>query len=152
GEGSIISEPMEQDAPEGWNLLIVDDDPDVHSATRLALKRKIWRKRPFNLKSVYSAKEARQLLSEGDYKSRLQVAIIDVMMESRTAGLDLCRYIRTALPRSVRIILATGQAGIAPEERIINDYDIDYYMAKAETTPERLYTAVRACLRSSQDI
>src|SRR5262249_27229788 len=35
---------------------------------------------------------------------------------------------------------------------IINDYDIDYYMAKTEATPEKLFATVRSCLRSSQDI
>jgi hypothetical protein len=52
----------------------------------------------------------------------------------------------------LRIVLRTGQPGVAPEEKVINEYDIDYYMAKPEVTPERLYATVRSCLRSSQDI
>jgi signal transduction histidine kinase len=137
---------------DGWHVLIVDDEPDVHSATRLAVKRKTWQKRPFVLRDVSSSKEAQDLLRDGEYRNQLQVAVVDVVMETDFAGLDLCRFIRAELPRSVRIILRTGQPGVAPEERIIEEYDIDFYFAKTEATADRLYMALRTCLRSSLDI
>jgi signal transduction histidine kinase/CheY-like chemotaxis protein len=133
-----------------WRLLVVDDEKDVHEVTSLAFRRKHWRKRPFELTSCSSAREARAILS--DPSSQFHVALVDVVMETQFAGLDLCRFIRSELPNSLRIILRTGQPGIAPEERVINDYDIDYYLAKTEVTPEKLFAAVRSCLRSSQDI
>jgi signal transduction histidine kinase len=142
-----------QGSPQpSWNVLVVDDEPDVHEATKLAMKRRMWRKRAFDIKSAFTGREARDLLMEGDYRNRLQVVLVDVVMETKFAGLDLCRFIRSELPRSVRIILRTGQPGSAPEERVINDYDIDYYFAKTEATPDRLFTAIRACLRSAQDL
>src|SRR5262249_28620040 len=85
-------------------------------------------------------------------RNQFQVALVDVVMETKTAGLDLCRFIQAKLPVSMRIILRTGQPGVAPEESVINDYDIDYYMAKTEVTPEKLFATVQSCLRSSQDI
>src|SRR5262249_55004285 len=97
----------------------------------------------------YSAREAKELLAKDN---RFQVAIIDVVMETQTAGLDLCSYLRSEFPSSLRLVLRTGQPGVAPEERIINEYDIDSYLAKPEVTPERLYATLRSCLRSSQDI
>jgi signal transduction histidine kinase/ActR/RegA family two-component response regulator len=134
-----------------WRILIVDDEKDIHEVTSLALKRRTWRRRPFELTSCYSGREARELLAKGP-PNRFQVALIDVVMESETAGLDLCRHLRAEFPSSLRIILRTGQPGAAPEEKVINEYDIDSYMAKPEATPERLYATVRSCLRSSQDI
>jgi signal transduction histidine kinase/ActR/RegA family two-component response regulator len=134
-----------------WTLLIVDDEKDIHEVTGLAFKRRSWRKRPFDLISCYSAREAMDMLAKGP-PNRFQVAIVDVVMETETAGLDLCRHLRSEYPSSVRIVLRTGQPGVAPEERIINEYDIDAYMAKPDVTPERLYATVRSCLRSSQDI
>jgi signal transduction histidine kinase len=135
-----------------WNVLVVDDDPAMHEATTLCLARKTWRKRPFQIHTATSGREARDLLMNADFQSSLQVAIVDVVMESKLAGLDLCRLIRSDLPRSIRIILRTGQPATAPEERVINDYDIDYYFTKTEATPERLFSAVRACVRISQDM
>ena len=134
-----------------WNVLVVDDEKDVHEITHLALKRKSWRRRTFELTSCYSGREAREVLAKSP-KNRFQVLLVDVVMESQNAGLELCRYVRSEHPPSVRIVLRTGQPGVAPEEKVINDYDIDYYMAKPEVTPEKLFATVRSCLRSSQDI
>lgn len=133
-----------------WQVLIVDDEPDVHAITTIALKLKTWRNKRFNLVKAESAAQAREILSRPD--SNFQVAMIDVVMETDDAGLQLCEYIRENHPRSLRIILRTGQPGVAPEERVLNDYDIDHYLAKAEATPERLFALVRASLRASMDI
>ena len=143
--------PAEEAKTPGWVILVVDDEKDVHEVSVLTLKRRTWRKRPFEIHSCYSAREARELLASGP-KNRFHVAIIDVVMETSTAGLDLCRHFRAEYPPSLRIILRTGQPGAAPEEKVINDYDIDYYLAKPEVTPDKLYATVRSCLRSSQDI
>ena len=134
-----------------WNVLIVDDEEDVHVVTKMALRRRQWRGRSFSFTSAKSGVEARKILSEAGTDT-LHAAIVDVVMESEHAGLELCEYIRETMPLSVRIILRTGQPGKAPEEKVLNYYDIDHYLAKAEVTEERLYTALRACCRSSLDI
>lgn len=133
-----------------WNLLVVDDEPDVHEITNLALKHRQWRKRGFSVRSAMSAQEAIDLLKKDP--SQFHVALVDVVMETDSAGLDLCKYIRLNCPPALRIVLRTGQPGVAPEEYVLNEYDIDYYLAKSEATPERLYSVARACLRSCQDI
>src|SRR5262245_58813160 len=119
-----------------WRVLIVDDEPDIHAVTDLALKFKQWRNKRFQLSRADSAAEAKELLSKPG--NNFQVAMIDVVMETDDAGLRLCEYIRENHPRSLRIILRTGQANVAPEERVLNEYDIDHYLAKSEATPERL--------------
>ncbi len=134
-----------------WNILLVDDEEDVHAVSVLALKRKAWRNRSFQITKAYSAEEAKRILSEvgGEY---FQVALVDVVMETNTAGLELCDFIRKECAASMRIVLRTGQPGAAPEEQVLNEYDIDYYLAKPEVTSGKLYAVIRACLRSSQDI
>jgi CheY-like chemotaxis protein len=133
-----------------WNVLVVDDEKDVHVATQLALKYSRWRGRQFHLVSAYSGEEADRVLASLGVD--IDVALVDVVMESNSAGLELCRRIRANLPRTLRIVLRTGQAGAAPEEKVLNDYDIDYYLSKSDVTQQKLYTTIRACLRSSQDI
>jgi signal transduction histidine kinase/DNA-binding response OmpR family regulator len=144
-------ERIDADTQGVWRVLVVDDEKDVHEVTQLALKRRSWRRRRFELVSCYSAREAQELVLRSP-ANRFQVALVDVVMETQNAGLELCRFLRAHCPSSLRIVLRTGQPGVAPEEKIINEYDIDSYMAKPEVTPERLYATVRSCLRSSQDI
>jgi signal transduction histidine kinase/DNA-binding response OmpR family regulator len=136
---------------EPWNVLVVDDEEDVHVVTRLALKRREWRNRGFNVISARSAAEASQIITSPG-RPVFHVAIVDVIMETPDAGLRLCRELRATLPSSLRIVLRTGQPGNAPEEVVLNDYDIDHYLAKPDVTAERLVAVIRACIRSSQDI
>lgn len=132
-----------------WQVLLVDDEQDVHSITGLILKKKRWRRIPFELTSAYSKAEAMEILQN---QRDFHVALVDVVMEKDSSGLELCEYIRKHCPSSMRIVLRTGQPGLAPEENILNEYDIDYYLAKSDATPAKLYSVIRACLRSSQDI
>ncbi|MBF0556152.1 MAG: response regulator [Nitrospirae bacterium] len=136
---------------DNWNLLVVDDEPDIHDVTRIALKRKKWREKSMNIVPSFSAKEAKQMLGQHD-REYFDVCLIDVVMESDTAGLELCKYIRDNFPISLRLILRTGQAGKAPEEQVMNEYDIDHYLSKTEATPDRIFGLVRSCLRVSEEI
>ena len=38
-----------QDRPQPWNVLVVDDEPDVHQVTRLALANIDFLGRPLNI-------------------------------------------------------------------------------------------------------
>jgi len=81
------------------------------------------------------------------------VVLLDVIMETDTAGLELVEFIRSELKNeTVRIILRTGQPGQAPERRVIVDYDINDYKAKTELTADKLFTALTAALRSHQQL
>src|SRR6202043_542720 len=79
--------------------------------------------------------------------------LLDVIMETDVAGLDLVEYIRNEIQNeTVRIILRTGQPGQAPERRVIVQYDINDYKAKTELTADKLFTALTAALRSYQQL
>lgn len=136
---------------ESWNILVVDDEPDIHSITSLSLKTKSWQGKKFNFESAYSAKEAQEVLAKHE-PGFFHVALVDVVMETDDAGLTFCEHVRKECPRTLRLILRTGQPGVAPEEQVLNDYDIDQYLAKPEATPEKLFAMIRASLRASQDI
>ena len=129
----------------------MDDEPDVHLITKLALRRKSWRGRGFELAGAASADEARRLLS-GHPPEFFQLAFVDVVMEADDAGLKLCEHIRNACARSLRLVLRTGQPGAAPKDSVLAHYDIDHYLAKTDASEERIFTLVRACLRASVDV
>ncbi len=133
-----------------WKILIIDDDRGVHDITRLALKNMTIQGRPLSFTSVYSAKEAQELL---EHDNTFAVAIIDVVMETEHAGLALARYIREELlnPR-LRIIIRTGQSGKAPEKYVIDHYDINDYKEKTELNADKLYSCVKIAITNYADI
>ncbi|WP_082652407.1 DUF3369 domain-containing protein [Aureimonas sp. AU12] len=130
----------------GWKLLIVDDDQAVHDGTRFALQNFALNGRRLQLIGAHSAAEGFDQLARHPDTA---VILLDVVMESDDAGLQLARRIRSELGNElVRIILRTGQPGQAPEHKIVVDYDINDYKAKTELTAERLFTTLTAALRS----
>lgn len=133
-----------------WKLLVVDDEPDVLSLTRLNLKGFRFANRELDILEAGSAAQARELLAQ---HPDIAVALIDVVMESDDAGLKLVEYIREELDyRLMRLIIRTGQPGAAPERYVIDHYDIDDYKDKTELTSQRLYTTVRAAVKSYRDL
>ena len=110
-------------ALEPWHILIVDDEPAVHEVTKLVLSDFTMDDRPLAFSHCYSAEQAHALLSQ---PNDIALILLDVVMESEHAGLDLVRTIRTDIGnRNVRIILRTGQPGQAPEEEVIRNFDIN---------------------------
>jgi len=137
--------------PNSWNVIIVDDEPDVHRATQLALNNVQFENRKLAFLSAYSGKEAKELLAIAHSDAAL--ILLDVVMETNDAGLQVVQYIREELKNQhVRIILRTGHPGEAPEESVIVNYDINDYKLKIELTRQKLLTTVIAALRSYRDI
>jgi len=135
-----------------WDILLVDDEPDVLSVTKLALRDVKVYDLPIRIHTAASKAEAiekiKQLALEGMPETTLAVALIDVVMESDHAGLELCDYIRNTLKNwSAQLYIRTGQPGIAPERTVIDKYDISGYFTKVETTEAKLYTLVKSGVR-----
>jgi len=129
-----------------WTVLIVDDEPGLHDVTRLVLRRLRYNGRPVELISAYSASQAREILRT---QRDIAVAVIDVVMEDDQAGLTLVRDIRDTFKLDMtRIILRTGNPGMAPERAVIEHFEIDDYRDKAELTSDRLFTSVYTALRA----
>jgi response regulator RpfG family c-di-GMP phosphodiesterase len=133
-----------------WKIMVVDDEPSIHDVTRLALSDFTFQDRPLEFVSVYSGQDAREAIIEHPDTA---IMLLDVVMESEHAGLDVARFVREeAGNTSVRIILRTGQPGQAPERQVITDYDINDYKEKTELTAQKLSTLMYASLRSFRDI
>jgi diguanylate cyclase (GGDEF)-like protein len=134
----------------GWKILIVDDDPDVHHATRLALGSFCFESLPLKFLSAYSASEGHRLMLT---HSDVAVVLLDVVMETSDAGLKLAQQIRQGLGnQQARIVLRTGQPGEAPEVSVILDCDINDYQLKLDLSRQRLLTTIIMALRSYRDI
>jgi len=133
-----------------WTILVVDDEPDVFAATCMAMRGVEILGRPLEFVHAASAREARTLLQA---RPEVAVILLDVVMESEAAGLELVACIRNELGlKKPRIILRTGQPGYAPEMQAIRDYDINDYRIKSELTRTRLYTVLTSALRGYQTL
>jgi response regulator RpfG family c-di-GMP phosphodiesterase len=129
-----------------WTILVVDDDDSVHQVTRLALQSDLYDGRRMRILGAHSATEARDVLAR---EPDIAVVLLDVVMESDDAGLQLVKFIREEmLDRCIRIVLRTGQPGQAPERKVITQYDINDYKEKGELTAQKLFTVVLASLRA----
>jgi CheY-like chemotaxis protein len=137
GEGEVL-------AP--WRILIVDDDVDVHVVTKFALSSASFQGRRLSFVHAYSAVEALAKLRD---TPDIALVLLDVMMETADAGLQLARQVREQLHNDlVRIVLRTGQPGQAIEHSIIVDYDINDFWSKTDLTTRKLFTTVIAALRA----
>lgn len=135
-----------------WPVLVVDDEPDVLSVSKLAMKNFTVYGLPIKLYTASSKADALDLLSstltlQGRFH-HLAVAFIDVVMESNSAGLELCDHIRNTMRNHfTQLYLRTGQPGIAPEREVIDRYDINGYFTKVEADENKLYSLVKSGVR-----
>lgn len=145
-----ISEKSLQPEKGSWKLLIVDDEPEVHEITKLALNNFHFENRGLEFLSAYSANEAISIIESNP---DIALTLLDVVMETDHAGLDLVQYIREDMNNNtIRIVLRTGQPGKAPERDVITNYDINDYAEKTDLTAQKLFTILVSGLRAYRDI
>jgi len=149
-------EPVESDTPakktvqKRWRILVVDDDDSVHQVTKLVLADAEIENRQLEIISVYSMAEAKELLTKDN---DFCMAFVDVVMETDFAGLELVKWIREEHKnQSIRLVLRTGQAGTAPEAKVIKEFDINDYKEKTDFTSNKMITTVYASIRAYRDI
>jgi len=129
-----------------WKIIIADDQDEIHSVTKLVLDEFSFENKRLKFLSAYSGEEAKKLVRENP---DVAFILLDVVMETDDAGLDVVRYIREELKNNiVQIVLNTGQPGQAPEQEVITKYDINDYKSKTEFNARKLITSVTASLRA----
>jgi CheY-like chemotaxis protein len=78
-------------------ILLVDDDVDLVEQNRIVLEAK-----GFEVVTAHTADEAREALLQ----ARPDAAVLDVMMESPTAGLELARWAHEKYPELPMVMLS----------------------------------------------
>ena len=131
-------------------ILIVDDDQSIHDITNIAIKGMEFSDFELQILSAHSAKEAKEILL---HESDIALALVDVVMETPEAGLDLVNYIRNDLENNlIRLIIRTGQANDFPQMQVIQHYDINDFKEKTELTVERMYTTIRSSIKQYEQL
>lgn len=133
-----------------WKVLITDDEDDVHQATKFALRDIKILGRNLEFFDAYNSEQTLQILQD---VPDIAVLLLDVVMETSNAGLDLVPVIRNEMKqRDVRIILRTGEPNQAPEMDVIRDYDINDYKLKSDLTQKKLYATLTSAVRSYKQL
>src|SRR5687767_3846833 len=99
-----------------YDILVVDDDADVLVVSQLALKHVKYGSLPLRVHVAESAEAARAHFAGKSFLPPIALAIVDVVMETDAAGLELCEYIRSKQNNQItQLVVRTGQAGRFPE-------------------------------------
>ncbi|MCP4350718.1 MAG: response regulator [Desulfobacterales bacterium] len=142
----LCDENLKEKKQEPWTIMIVDDDEAVHKTTTRVLEDFSFDGRGVRFLHAYSGEEAKHLVRESPETA---VILIDAIMETDHAGLELVQHIRDELRNHViQIIIRTGQPDQLPEHKVSAEYNINDYKSKAELTFEKLYTVITTSLRA----
>lgn len=134
------NEGIECKTGEPWQILIVDDEPQVHEATMMALKRTHFGGRSCVFLHAYSAAEALDLIAS---RPGLDLVLLDVVMETRDAGLKLARHLRSEnIQPDMKIVIRSGQPGWEHESQVSREYPVDAYIQKAQQTHDLLVSTL----------
>ena len=129
-----------------WKVLVVDDEPDVVEVTAMVFDGLEVEGRPVEVLRAYSAQAAIDAFTA---QPDIAAAYIDVVMETEHAGLDVVRHVRDVLTnRHTRLIIRTGNPGLAAREEIVKHLDVDDYREKQDLTAERLEISLITTLRT----
>lgn len=149
----FLPEAGQDGPPRGvrpFTVLSVDDDPAFQQSLRLALADFRFNNAPLRLLTASSAAEAERMLADDP---DISAVLLDVVMETDDAGLQLVRKVRERLGNAeVRIILVTGQPGMAPMRQTLEQLDISDYWLKTDLYRERLHGVVTGSLRTWREI
>ena len=92
-----------------WQILLVDDDVDVHVVTKFALSNTNFQGRRLSFLHAYDGAQALDILGK---TPDIALILLDVIMETPDAGLRVAQQVREDLRyHLVRIVLRTGQPG-----------------------------------------
>ncbi|MBK6638362.1 MAG: response regulator [Rhodocyclaceae bacterium] len=138
----LSDDPAEAELGSPWKILVVDDDADVHATTGFALQGYVFMGRKVSLSSAYSGREALEMFN--GHELEFDLALIDVVMETPTDGIDTAKAIRKHLEcvQVPYIILRSGQPAYARADDLLAMPEINAYLNKAKLSVELLQQAI----------
>lgn len=131
------------------NILLVDDDPLVHQSTQFALDHSLILGKPLHFLHAHSAQQAQSLL-EANLAPCPDLLIIDLLMETPTAGADLCFWIKKHLNPPPALILRSGQTGLSAEHEKTLTFQGVHILNKGAQTVALLKDTIEQALNTSK--
>lgn len=131
-----------------WKVLSVEDNQPYQDVLELALHDMSFMGRKIELLRASSSASAATILSK---RQDISLILLDIVMETDDAGFYLIDTIRNVIDDDiVRIVILTGQPGVKPQDKAINEYDIAEYWNKTDLSADKLKSVVKSNLRTWQ--
>lgn len=145
-DSQTVNAPFAIPENENWVVLSVEDDADYQMSLFAAIDGMKAHDRRVKMLSASSANEAARILAD---RNDVAIILLDVVMEDDDAGLRLVDVIRNVIGNNLtRIVLLTGQPGIAPRQKTLESYDINEYWNKVDIDATKLRSIITANLRT----
>lgn len=126
-------------AADSWQVLLVDDEPDMHAITTLTLDGLRWGGRSVEFQSAYTIDGAKALLRDGDFA----LMLVDVQIEHVDAAELLIHYVRQDLgDQAIRMIVRSGTPDYNPPWMQDPALDVTGFVDKSLGTVDRLRSTV----------
>lgn len=136
--------PMDPSA-DAWRVLVVDDDPFVLDVTQMTLDGVTVDGNPLALTLAGSALDALGALNEQTFA----LVIVDVVMETQRAGLDLVQALRADERHALtQVVVRTGEPAACPEAEVVSNFAINDYWPKTEMRASRMRASIAGLIRA----
>ncbi|MDW1972650.1 EAL domain-containing protein [Vibrio sp. 431] len=133
---------------KNWVMLSVEDNQPYQDVLESALQEVAFEGRKIDLLRASSAASAATILSK---RQDISLILLDIVMETDDAGFYLIDTIRNVIgDELVRIVVLTGQPGVKPHDKAINEYNISEYWNKTDLSADKLKSVVVSNLRTWQ--
>ena len=131
-----------------WVVLSVEDNQPYQDVLESAIQEVAFEGRKIELLRASSAASAATILSK---RQDISLILLDIVMETDDAGFYLIDTIRNVIgDELVRIVVLTGQPGVKPHDKAINEYNISEYWNKTDLSADKLKSVVVSNLRTWQ--
>ena len=131
---------------KNWVVLSVEDNQPYQDVLESALQEVSFKGRKIELLRATSAASAATILSK---RQDISLILLDIVMETDDAGFYLIDTIRNVIgDELVRIVVLTGQPGVKPHDKAINEYNISEYWNKTDLSADKLKSVVVSNLRT----
>jgi len=148
----FVDEPPGDETPlDFYLLLIVDDNADVHEATRIALQGQIVNGKRLRFMSAYSGREAILMV---DKHIPFDLVLLDMVMETPNAGMEVAQNIqaRLDLKHTPAIVMRSGQPGMFKDKDVDDNIWFDEFMLKSRVTQQYLRDIVQKHLDPDKEV
>ena len=138
------------DSSNNWNILIADDDKNIHKIKVNPFFQEEILGKPINFISAFTKEDAFRILE--DRHNEISVILFDIILTEGN-GIDVIEYIRNDLGNEKIQIIIRSDASIDFSKREITDnYIIHDYIDDDDKTDGKLYFTIKSAISTYNDI
>ncbi len=129
-----------------WKIVIVDNDQEVISITKQALKGFRFLNGSLTFLEAHHYKNVKEIMLENN---DIAIIFFGVSSENYNACLEQVKYIREDLKNElVQIVLTSCESNQTLEKKMLSEYRINFYQSKSDLTENKIFTLTTSLLNT----